>query len=569
MIKNLHPKVTLEGANQTKNLWKIWRKHLWKLNNIYLLGFLATFLTGIAEVETPVFMGRSIDGLLQKTFEKKDVLLMAGVFTGLLFLQYLGRLGWRITIAQQAHHLGALMKSKLWDRIRFLPEEKITQELRSGEVMNLATSDVNMARFAFSFTLVMLADLIFIAMLGVGSMLNIHWKLTLYTLGPAIVLPHILIRLARRESREYEKAQETLSSLSDLAARCVETLRLQRLSSTELSWRKSLEQRALRYLEDKARFINTSLMFYPVMSGAALFCYAIGITLGIREVLAGRMSPGQFVSFQSLIFVVQTPLQELGFVISDWQRSFTSLKRLVKAWGEEEMPGLRAGGHPVADVKASAVHLKVENLSYSPPGQTRDLYKNLSFNLKAGDQMGVWGPIGCGKSTLFKILLGLEKNYSGSIKLVDEDLNTLSHDSLTDHVVLVPQRPFMFSTTIRDNLKLDLNLADDEIWKALEVAEVSEDFRSLPKGLDTHLGEWGINLSGGQKQRLALARALLRKPKLLLLDDCLSAVDTSTEEKILRSLKETLNCSVMWIAHRRSTLRSCTSVIQLGEENYA
>ncbi len=564
MMKNLHPRVSLEGVEKMKNLWAIWRRHIVSLKWVYLIGILATFMTGVAEVATPMFMGRAVDKLLNGQSNLSEIWRLAGVFVALLALQALGRYGWRITIAQQAHHLGAVMKSKLWDRIRFLPEEKITQELRAGEVMNLATADVNMARFTFSFTLVMLADLIFLSVLGVGSMLLLNWKLTLLSLAPALILPRILMKLARRESKQYEKGQETLSALNDLAARCVETLRLQRLNSTEKSWRQSLEKRALNYLGDKASYIRTSLLFYPVMSGMSLFCYGIGVSLGVREVMAGRMSPGEFISFQSLIFVVQTPLQELGFVVSDWQRSFTSLKRLLKAWSEKEFPGLRDGGD-IIPTQATEKHVRIQNLGYVPPGQSRDLYRDLSFSFRSGEQIGLWGPIGSGKSTLFKILLGLENNYQGKVEIFGANLRGLAHESVTDHIALVPQRPFMFSATIRENLRLDLeDLSDNEIWQALEVAEVASDFRQLPKGLETHLGEWGINLSGGQKQRLALARSLLRKPKLLLLDDCLSAVDTATEEKILASLKKHVKCSVIWIAHRRSTLRSCTRVIELG-----
>lgn len=571
MIPNLNKNVVLEGADLDVSLWKIWWNHLRRLNKIYLIGIFATFLTGIAEVMTPVFMGKTIDQLLHNSKNNSSLVNLALIFLGLLVLQYLGRMGWRVTIAQQAHHLGALMKSKLWDRIRYLPEEKITTELRAGEVMNLATADVNLARFCFSFTLVMLADLIFLSLLGVGSMMQIHWKLTLLTLLPAFFLPRMLLKLARSEATQYEKAQESLSSLSDLAARCVETLRLQRLNSTGKNWRLALEEKAVAYVQLKATYIRTSLMFYPLMSGSAVACYAIGITMGIHEVFAGRMSSGQFITFQSLIFVVQTPLQELGFVISDWQRSFASLKRLTGAWRESEVPGLRSGGVSapihVAAQKEAHQHLQIKDLCYSPPGQSRDLFRQLNVDIHSGQHLGITGPIGSGKSTLFKILLGLEQNYQGQITLSGLDIRNISHRSLTQDLVLVPQRPFLFSASIRDNLKLDLEVTESEMEKALEIVEISQDIKRLPKGLDTHLGEWGVNLSGGQKQRLALARGLVRKPQVLLLDDCLSAVDTSTEERILRNLKEHLSCTVLWVAHRESTLRSCSKVIHLNPTN--
>jgi len=162
-------------------------------------------------------------------------------------------------------------------------------------------------------------------------------------------------------------------------------------------------------------------------------------------------------------------------------------------------------------------------------------------------------------------MAGLEQNFRGEVLFSGEDIKSYSHVSLRDNIKLVNQKNFLFSDTVRNNISLNQKLTDEELWHYLDVAGVATDVRTFSNGLDTALGEWGVNLSGGQKQRLTLARALAAKPKVLFLDDCLSAVDTVTERKILSSLdKELKGKSVIWVAHRESTLKYCDKILELS-----
>ena len=178
--------------------------------------------------------------------------------------------------------------------------------------------------------------------------------------------------------------------------------------------------------------------------------------------------------------------------------------------------------------------------------------------------MGVKGTIGTGKTTLIKILGGLVRDFSGDILFYGKPFNFYSHKSLRDHIGIVPQRPFLFADNIRENVRLNKNLSDEEVWFYLKLACLDEDIRNFQDQLDTPLGEWGINLSGGQKQRLTLARALARGCEFYLFDDCLSAVDTVTEEKILNNLNQYLkHQTLVWVAHRKSTLKYCHNILEL------
>jgi ATP-binding cassette subfamily B multidrug efflux pump len=208
--------------------------------------------------------------------------------------------------------------------------------------------------------------------------------------------------------------------------------------------------------------------------------------------------------------------------------------------------------------------LEVHNLSYTFDEST-PLFAHLNFKLKKGERLGITGPIGAGKSTLLSILTGLEREVSsGSVTLFGKPFSAYSHDHLRHYIGHVGQKPFLFADSIRVNVAMNSDLSDEEIWKFIDLAGLKEDVESFPNKLDTQLGEWGINLSGGQKQRLTLARALARKPKLLFLDDCLSAVDTITEERILKNLDQHLkDVTLVWVAHRKSTLKYCNQTFEL------
>jgi ATP-binding cassette subfamily B protein len=210
---------------------------------------------------------------------------------------------------------------------------------------------------------------------------------------------------------------------------------------------------------------------------------------------------------------------------------------------------------------------EVHKLSYKTPESHLPILKDLNLTLYPRDRLGILGPLGAGKSTLLQLLAGFEENFEGEILFHSRPIRTLSHSTLRQRISIVPQKSFLFANTIRANICLDKELSDAQIWHYLSMACVDNDVKAFPQGLETRIGEWGVTLSGGQKQRLTLARALARKPEVLLLDDCLSAVDTITEDKILNALKDELrDTTLIWVAHRKSTLKYCNQILELSRE---
>jgi len=528
------------------------------------------FITGLGQVFAPRILGFIIDHLkgnkipfvLIQSSEKGTFIFLFSIFVATLLIIFIGRICWRKTLARQTHLSLSWLRRKIWDNACYLPKEKLDKEYTIGNLMNASTSDAREGSFIFGFTQVALFDVLFRGVISVFFMLTISVDLTLWTLSLFLIIPFFVKKLAHLEAITYESAQESLSQFNEQSSSAISTVRLQRITQADNFWRSKLEDSASDYKDKKLKAIFTSLRFLPLMGIGALFSYGVLFYLGLKKVFVGQISIGDFVALQSYVILIQDPLMELGYIISELQRSMTSLKRLFTIYDEKKDSGMMLKGSSVNDYE---VIFNVKKISFKFDDSSSRLINDLSFTLNSRERLGILGPIGSGKSTLLNILAGLERNYQGEIFFNNGPLEKYSHESLRSYISIVPQKTFLFADSIRNNIALNKSLTEQQIWHYLYLAGIDEDISKLPSKLDTQLGEWGINLSGGQKQRLTLARALSNDPKLLLLDDCLSAVDTVTEEKILKNLDKYLEkTTLVWVAHRKSTLKYCDKILDLS-----
>lgn len=547
-------------------LWRSFVKAHW---GVYLIGSLAVLLTDFMQVAVTRTLGWVLDffgknpipEFFAKYTERETFFILFIILLSARIFLFIGRVGWRLTLARQTHHAAAMLRRKIWDNVRFFKRERLDTEFTKGVLMNSSTSDVNSARFIFGFTLVAVMDVLFLGIFTFFTMLTIHVEMTFWSLGVLIFLPFFVKKLSRLEIERYGKAQEFLSEFNDLAAQVVSTIRLQRLTQTGKFWERRLLKSAEDYRQKRLSAVFTSLKYIPIMGMASVVSFLVLFVLGINFVLKGQMSVGDFVSMQGLIFLLQDPLFELGFIISDWKKAGTSLDRLERIYSEEKETSLTQSGQKITE---HPIVLNVEGLKFSHTDSPNALFKDFNLSINKGERLGISGPIGSGKSTLVGILSGLERKLSGKVHFSGRPFSDYSHSELRNHIGHVPQRPFLFADTIKQNIRMDKDLSDDEVWHYLKLAGLDSDVDNFAEKLETPLGEWGINLSGGQKQRLTLARALSKKPKVLFLDDCLSAVDTVTEEKILKNLdRELKETTLIWVAHRKSTLKYCTQFLEL------
>lgn len=551
---------------------KIWLDFVLSRKFIYFLGLVALITTNLAQILLIRIMGYAVD-LFNHNHKEIPVfftgendwdtfyrLLYFNIFCSIVLV--IGRFGWRITFGRQTHHASSYLAGKIWDNVRFLPKEKLGHKYSKGLLMNAQTSDVAFSRFIFGFTLVGFFDAVFLGIMTTGTMMMISPLMTLCALGLSMFIPFVVHRLNGLEVARYQVAQESLSDFNDLSSQAIETIRLQRLTQTESLWGSMLKKSADGYRKIRLKAVSTSIQYIPVMGSASVVAFFTLFVLGIPLVFNGSMSIGDFVAMQGLIFVLQGPMAEMGMVVSEWKKGMTGLGRLAEIYNEKRDQFLFNKGE---NIERGHNVIEAKGLGLTFPDSTTPVFKGLDLKLENGERLGVIGPIGSGKTVLMSILSGLERRFEGDLQLFGKDYGEYSHAEIRRFIGMVQQRSFLFADTIRSNILMDLAASDEEIWHNLEIAGVADDVRALPHRLDTQLGEWGINLSGGQKQRLTLARALIRRPSLLLLDDCLSAVDTVTEEKILSNLdREIDKSSIVWVAHRRSTLRNCNRIIEMG-----
>jgi ATP-binding cassette subfamily B multidrug efflux pump len=542
-----------------KETLRFWAQEIKKSRGTFLIGILAVAGTNLVDVSIPKIIGMNIDALeKERSFYPKLIFALLLIYV----LQFICRFTWRRTLAYQSFKSSTQFKSTLWDRARFFPLSIFHKKFTRGELINLATGDIANAQNAFGFHFVTTTDFLFLFTLATICMFLINVKLTLISLVLFPIIPFLVYFICEKESKLYDEAQNSLSKLNDTVDSIVGAAKLMKLRPHAPLWNNQLTKAARNYQDQRSALLKTEAQYFPASALPPAFSVIFFLVFGIKAYKDGILTTGQLVAFHSYLFMIADPLSELGWIVSDWQKSFTSTQRLLAVFAEPKDPIFRA---EILSQK-TFLPLEISNLKFSYNSQ-KPLFQIRELHLRPRERLGVCGKVGSGKSTLAKIISGLESHYSGSVKVLGTEIKDFQNSDLRRKVLLVDQNPFLFGSSIRENLSLHQEFSDEEIWHWLEVVDLVDDFRKIPEGLKAHLGEWGINLSGGQRQRLTLARALCRKPELLILDDALSAIDILTEAKIIKNLEKNLkDLSVLLISHRPSSLKLCHRQTYL--ENY-
>ena len=534
-----------------------WTKYISARKLTYLAGILAVAGTNVVDVFIPKLIQWNVDTLKSlKTFDRNLIWLLVGTY----IFQFFCRFAWRRTLARQSFRGATDMKINVWDSARYFPLSIFHKRLTRGELINLGTSDVTYAQNLFGFHFVASTDFLFLFCLSITFMLFMSVRLTFISLALFPIIPILVYFLCEKESKLYSASQDSMTKLNDAVDATVGASKLMKLQPHAPLWNQRLNDASRLYQNKREVLVKTESQFFPATALPPAFSVVFFLFFGLAEFKAGHLTLGQLVAFHTYLFMIADPLSELGWLVSDWQKSFTSLQRLLTVFQEPRDAIFSA----TESAREAQVPLVIQNLHFSFDGKS-PLFSIPELSLKKAERLGVKGDVGSGKSTFGKIVAGLESHYTGTVEVFGTEVRKLRPQDLRNKISLVDQSPFLFGTSVRDNLSLDRTMSDEEIWSWLEVVDLVEDFKTLPGGLQSHLGEWGINLSGGQRQRLTLARALCRRPDLLILDDALSAVDIVTEEKIITRLEKSLaDLSVILISHRESSLALCHRQIDLG-----
>lgn len=439
---------------------------------------------------------------------------------------------------------------------------------RTGELMAKLTNDLGAVRMAVGPAVMYLTNTIFGGVFALSFMISISPRLTLIALGPMIVLPLITLRLGKAIHDRFERVQARFGDLTTLVQEHLSGLRIIRAYRQEAAEQGRFDGISEDYLQRNVALVRLNAMMGPSFTFFAGLGAAAVLGFGGAQVVAGTISIGAFVAFGLYLSNLTWPLIALGWVTSLFQRGAASMTRLLEIL--DGVPMIANPVHPAELPPTTGGRaLSIEGVRFAyPPRQgepAREVLHDISVTIPAGTTLGIVGATGCGKSTLLELIPRLADVTGGRILLDGVDVRSITLNVLRREIGFVPQESLLFSETLTTNLSYGTANVDDARWAA-GVAQLSETIEGFPGGWETQIGERGVNLSGGQKQRAALARALARRPSVVILDDALSAVDTHTEAAILRGLREALVGRTAIIAsHRITAIRDAHWILVMDE----
>ena len=467
------------------------------------------------------------------------------------------------------------------------------QKNRTGDIMARATNDLNAVRMLLGPAIMYSANTLVFTAGALGFMLAISPKLTLYAFLPLPITSIVIQYFGRRIHERFERIQAMFSDISARAQENFSGARVIRAYIQEQSEIAAFENANQEYIRRSLGLVRLMGMLWPtleLMLGAAV---VIVLWLGGREVLQGKMNVGDFVAFNTYMVQLTWPVIALGWVINIFQRGTASMVRIEeilsqqpeivdetgidrstdRVIGPSMIGSLKGQNPPTSDLDLEAPDflgaIEFRNLNFAYNGVP--ILKDINLRIPAGSSLAIVGPTGSGKTTLVNLIPRTYDAAAGAVLIDGRPIREFPLDTLRRHLGFVPQETCLFSDTIRENIAFGVSQENgeaslDEIKAAAQAANIAHDIESFPEGYDTMVGERGITLSGGQKQRTAIARALLRSPRILVLDDALSSVDTHTEDKILNHLREIMRGrTTIFISHRVSTVRNADSIAVLHQ----
>ncbi|HEY7095125.1 MAG TPA: ABC transporter ATP-binding protein [Terriglobales bacterium] len=438
------------------------------------------------------------------------------------------------------------------------------QRTRTGDIMAKATNDLNAVRMLLGPAIMYSANTIVFTAGALAFMLSISPKLTIYAFLPLPVVSVVIQYFGRQIHERFERIQAMFSEISARTQENFSGARVIRAYVQEEPEIEAFEKSNKEYIYRSLKLVRLMGMLWPTLETMLGFAIVLVLWLGGREVLQGRITVGQFVAFNTYMVQLTWPVIALGWVINIFQRGTASMGRINEILVEkpeiDDDAAAIAHGEPLRDLRGE-IEFRHLNFAYNGTGVLHDI----NLRIPAGSSLAIVGPTGSGKSTLVDLIPRIYDAAPGAVLIDGKPIRQFPLDFLRRKIGFVPQETFLFSETIRENIAFGSEEAsDEEVRLAAEAANIAGDIEDFAEKYQTMVGERGITLSGGQKQRTAIARAIIRNPRILILDDALSSVDTQTEDKILNHLREIMQGrTTIFISHRVSTVRNADRIAVL------
>ena len=543
---------------ELRPLFVYMRRYRWG----YVWGTLSCIATNAASVQFPRVLGLAVDRLQRHLADHKAILGFAALLVAISITKGIFLYAQRWILIGISREIEFDIRNDLFRHLE-KQDSGFYQHYRTGDVMARMTNDLNAVRMLLGPALMYSANTVFFTIFALYFLLHLSPWLTLVALAPMPLASIVVQYLGHRIHDRFERIQASFSEISSQAQENYSGARLIRAFAREESQIGLFEKLNRLYIARSLRLVQLMGMLWPTLEFILGVSMVITLLVGGHEVLAKQISPGGFFAFYTYMILLTWPIIAVGWVVNLFQRGTASVQRI-----DELLQAEPAIDDSLADpaIKADAVlsgEIEFRNLNFSY-GETAVL-RDISLKIPAGSSLAIVGPTGSGKSTLANLIPRLFEAPEGSLLVDGRPVREYPLAVLRHNIGMVPQETVLFSDTIRENLAFGAPCAGtDELLEAAETAHIRQEFEEFPKGFDTMVGERGTTLSGGQKQRAAIARALLRRPAILILDDALASVDTYTEERILGGLRSYTSASTtILISHRVSTVRNADQIAVL------
>lgn len=531
--------------------------------NKYILALSFLFLSNIVGLIPPYITGRLTDMIFEGTIGLRSFLIILAINLIIIVIKYFFAMAWSYYTFRAANEIDFKAREKLMTK--FLKQSLVFFEKHStGALMGKATNDVNsLSELAGFGTLSLFDSTVFPLLIIIMMMVVVDVKLTLAAIIPLPILAYLVILIGNKIYERWDKVQRAFDRLNTNVLEDVEGIRIIRVFNLQKSRYKKFEERGQDLCNRNLDVVKYQALITPIQIIIPALTFIIAIGYGSFLISKGEISIGQLISFTYYLNMLVWPMYAFGNFINIKQQASASMDRIQEVWDYkedivEDIKAARVGGNP---------KIEFRNYSFKYPSSREEILKDLNIEIGSGKSLGVLGKTGSGKSTLLKQLLILYPMNTGDIYLDGKKIHDYKIWSIRDLIGYVPQRHMIFSKTIRDNIKLSKpDARDEEVMAAIRLADFEKDLKIFPKGLDTLCGEKGISLSGGQNQRIGIARAFLKDPDILILDDCMSAVDGRTEKNIINSIRARREGKTTIIAsHRISQVKDLDEIIVLDK----
>ncbi len=545
-------------------------KYYFKYGIFFLLGIAALIFVDIYQLKLPEIIAIIVDGIDYNTLTKEVLFDAMNELLIIVAIMFTGRFVWRVTIFGNGVRIETDIRDEMFSHALKMPQ-RFYSENKVGEVMALFTNDLQTLRMSFAMGTMMLVDVFALGVMSFVKMWKIDWLLTLFSTIPLLIIAIMGRIIGKYMSKKFTERQKAYAELTDFTQESYSGIGVVRAFVKEAKELLAFNKINQKNMDKNVEFVKAAMLLQVLITLLIGTILTIIIGYGsylvylssIGEAARANLSIGDLVKYISFFSTLVWPMMAIAQLINLSSQAKASLKRVNKFFDEDQE--IFDGTHSLDEaIKGEVVF---DNLDFHYPGKETNVLSNISFKINAGENIGIIGRTGSGKTTLVDLLLRLYNIERDKVFVDGVDLMDYKVSDLRDNIAYVPQDNFLFSDTIANNISFSSTILDMDIVKDMaQLADIDENIIEFQDGYETILGERGVTVSGGQKQRISIARALFKHAPILILDDSVSAVDVNTEEKIINNLKKTRkNKTTILIAHRVSTVKHMDKILLLDE----